>query len=335
MAELELATRRGWQVVRLTSETLAVEVVPGFGGTICSIRRRSDDLELLHQTPWGLPPYGSIQLSGTAEAERFDLDPGGWQTLFPNGGDTVTVNGAEQGFDGEARIAYFDILPTENDDAGSPTAATLRMRTRLRRSPFELTKSVTLDDAEVRVTETVRNVGIGECEVMWGSQVRIGRPLAGPDAEVESTASMVHPDANHLYDVDYDDVNPWPRTPGSSSMINLRFLPEPDSENRVAYLTDLTVGTISVRNPTLDCALTLDWDVEALPHCWYELEAGETDDHPWYGRGYFLTLTPSSSWPAHGVHDARRISSTAVTLDTDEERSASVTLRIGPDAPQS
>lgn len=324
MTEQQLGSRRGWQVVRLTSDSLAVEVVPGFGGTICSIRRLEDDLELLHQSPWGLPPYGSITLGGTAEVLRHDLDPGGWQSLFPNGGDTVTVNGAEQGFDGETRVAHFDIVETPDEPS-----ATLRLHTRLRRSPFEVTKIITVDDAAVTVTETVRNVGLGEREVMWGNRIQLGAPLAGPDAEVEAPAGLVHPDATHLYDVDYDDVNPWPRTPGSSSMINLRFLPEPGSENRMAYLTDLGEGTATVSNPAANCAVTLEWDVEQLPHCWYELEAGETDDHPWFGRGYFLTLTPSSSWPAHGLHDARRISSTTLTLDTDEERTATVTLRAG------
>lgn len=333
MAEQQQVTRRGWQVVRLTSERLAVEVVPGFGATICSIRRLADDLEVLHQTPWGLPAYGSIALGGTAEVLRHDLDPGGWQTLFPNGGDTVTVNGAEQGFDGEARIAFFEPADEGGDEArdegeGAGDETTLRLRARLRRSPFEITKTITLDGATVTVSETVRNVGAGEREVMWGSRVRLGPPLAGPDAEVDAAATLVHPDATHLYDVDYDDVNPWPRTPGSSSMINLRFLPEPGSENRVAYLTDVSSGTATVRNRAAGCAVTLDWDTGQLPHCWYELEAGETDDHPWFGRGYFLTLTPSSSWPAHGLHDARRISSTTIKLDTDEERTATVSLRV-------
>jgi hypothetical protein len=347
MPDLERFSRRGWEIVRLSSPSLAVEVVPGLGATICSVRRLADDLELLHQSPWGLPQRGAPQLGGTAEVLRHDQDPGGWQSLFPNGGDSVVVNGADQGFDGEARIAPFDIDDTADiadtartsDAAGtgavdSPgqgfAAATLRLTTRLRRSPVQLTKIITVDGDSVTVTETVRSAGAADLEVMWGSRLRFGAPLISKDAEVESTAGLVHPDATVLYDVDYDDATPWPRTPSARGMINLRYLPEHGSENRLAYLTDLTSGSVSVTNSTVDCRATVEWDSEIWPFLWYALEAGDTDEHPWFGNGYFLSLTPSSSWPAHGLHDARRISSSTVWLEPGVERSATVTLRVGP-----
>ena len=315
-------SRRGWQIVRLTSPTLMVEVVPELGATITSIRRRSDDLEVLHQTPWGLPRYGGTGLGGTAEVVRHDLDPGGWQSIFPNGGDTVVANGADQGQDGEARVALFEIDHDHSDDGR------LTLHTRLRRSPIEMTKIIELDDDRVDVTETVRNVGTDEHEVMWGSQLQFGAPLIAPEAEFDCGASLVHPDATILYDVDYDDVTPWPRTPGASSMINLRTIPKPSSENRTAYLADFSTATASISNPTIDCRVELTWDLEALPHLWYQLEAGDTEDHPWFGTGYYLALTPNSSWPAHGLHDARRITSSTVDLPTGEDRSATVSLQV-------
>jgi hypothetical protein len=313
---------RGWPVVRLGSSSLTFDVLPEFGAAITSLRRTADGLELLHRTPWGLPTRGIPQLSATAEVQRYDVDPGGWQSIFPNGGDTVTVEGADQGFDGEARISPFDIEEL--------TDTQIRMSTRLRRSPVEMTKIITIADDTVTVAETVRNVGVDDRDVMWGSTVQFGPPLIGKDAEVECGTALVHPDATILYDSDYDDVMPWPRTPGRSSVINLRYLPEPGSENRMAYLTDLAETRATITNRLIDCSVNLDWDADPWPYLWYNLEAGGTDGHPWFGTGYFLALTPSSSWPAHGLHDARRISASALRLPAGGELTARLSLQVGP-----
>lgn len=312
---------RGWPVVRLASAALTVDVLPQFGAAITSVRRKADDLELMHQTPWGLPSRGLPQLGATAEVQRFDVDPGGWQSIFPNGGDTVTVDGAEQGFDGEARVAPFDIVEVSDSQ--------ITMTTRLRRSPVEMTKIISACEDTVTLTEKVRNVGCDERDVMWGSTVQFGAPLISKDTEVECGAALVHPDATILYDSDYEDVMPWPRTPGRSSVINLRYLPATGSENRMAYLTDLSQPQVTITNRTLGCAVTLDWDAGPWPHLWYQLEAGGTEGHPWFGSGYFLALTPNSSWPAHGLHDARRISASALKLPVGEEQTSRLSLRVG------
>lgn len=311
---------RGWPVVRLVSPTLSVDVLPEFGAAITSIKRTADDLELLHQTPWGLPSRGIPQLSATAEVQRFDVDPGGWQSIFPNGGDTVTVDGADQGFDGEARMSPFDVVELTDDR--------IVMTTRLRRSPVEMTKIIGVSDSTVTVTETVRNVGADDRDVMWGSTLQFGPPLISKGTEVECGTALVHPDATILYDADYEDVMPWPRTPGRSSVINLRYLPEPGSENRMAYLTDLAQTRASISNRDLGCTVSLDWDADPWPYLWYCLEAGGTDGHPWFGTGYFLALTPNSSWPAHGLHDARRISASALKLPAGQELTARLSLQV-------
>jgi hypothetical protein len=328
MAEQERFSQRGWDIIRLTSENLVVELIPELGGTICSIRRRADDLELLHRTPWGLPRYGGPQLGGTAEVIRNDANPGGWQSLFPNGGDTVVVHGSDQGYDGEARIAPFEVV----EDAAGEDGDQLTLHVpRLRRSPMTMTKIIKLSGDSVSITETVRNVGAAEREVMWGSQLQFGAPLIGEGTEIDCAANLVHPDATILYDVDYEDVTPWPRTPGpKSTMINLRYLPEPGPDsNRLAYLTDFERGTASITNTALGCQVTIDWDVEQWPHLWYRLEAGGDADFPWFGKGWFLALTPNSSWPAHGLHDARRIGSSTLKIQPDEERCSTVSLRVG------
>ena len=41
MAELEERRFRGWDVLRLSTEALTAEIIPGLGGTITSLRRRA------------------------------------------------------------------------------------------------------------------------------------------------------------------------------------------------------------------------------------------------------------------------------------------------------
>lgn len=320
MCEHSELTVRGWQVVRLSTDEITADVVPALGGSIISLRRRSDDAELLWQTPWGLRPAESVRPPGNSEAQMVDRYPGGWHSLFPNGGDTAIVHGTEWGFDGEARLSWFD---HEFADG------TLTLTTRLIRSPFRMVKTITLDGSEITISETITNEGGDSLEVMWGQQIVLGPPLLGPRTSIDVPATVVHPDPKASSGVSYDDMTPWPRAHGGSTMINLRSVPGPDSgENRLAYLTDLTRAQATVSNLDTDLGVDLTWDGQSWPHLWYALEAGKRTGFPWFSRGYFLALSPNSSWPAHGVHDARRIGKSTIWIEPDETRTASVTLRV-------
>ena len=44
----------------------------------------------------------------------------------------------------------------------------------------------------------------------------------------------------------------------------------------------------------------------------------------------FLSLTPCTSWPAHGVHEARRVSNSTVMIDPGEVLTSYVALRVQP-----
>ncbi len=320
MAELEQRQHRGWEILRLTSDDLATDIVPGLGGTVTSIIRTSDQSELLWSTPWGLRPASAAQLPGGAEAAMLDTYPGGWQTLFPNGGDRVSANGVEWGFDGEARICWLD---------WEFTGSSLIMNGRLSRAPFEISKIISVRGSEITIGETVRNVGGEGVEVMWGSQLTLGGALLGPDTVVDSGASVVHPDPQVSRHASYDDMMPWPRSHGTDSAINLRSLPESDAgETRLAYLSDFSRPELSVTRSSLGLGVDLEWDGEAWPYVWYALEAGGRADYPWYRKGYFLSLTPCSSWPAHGLDAARTVSDTSMWIGPGGSRTAHLTLRV-------
>ena len=90
MAALDPRQHRGWEVLRLSTDELSLDVLPGLGGTITSLTRTRDTAELLWSTPWGLRRAGAYALPGSSEATMIDSFPGGWQTLFPNGGESAS-----------------------------------------------------------------------------------------------------------------------------------------------------------------------------------------------------------------------------------------------------
>ncbi len=319
--QIEKTVVREWEVLRLSTEAVSLDVVPALGGTVTDLTRRADGASLLWSTPWGLRHRGAWSVPGSSEAVMADTFPGGWQTLFPNGGDTAIVQGVEWGYHGEARVTWLDW--EQRDDA-------LVLSGRLVRSPFTLTKTFTLDGDTVRLDERMTNVGGEPVEVMWGSQLTLGGDLVGPGSTITATASTVHPDPRFSVGTSYDDLMPWPRAHGPKGVVNLARLPGPDAdETRLCYLTDFAVPSLTVHSPDRSLGLDLTWDA-SWPYVWYSLEAGGRKGFPWYSGAYFLSLTPGTSWPAHGLHEARRTSGTTVWVQPGEELTAQVSLHVHP-----
>lgn len=324
VAKLTQREHRGWEVITLSTDSIALDVLPGLGGTIPSLTRRADGAEICWNPPWGMRPPGTPVLPGTAEAIALGQDPGGWQTIFPNGGDSVSVHGVEWGFDGEARLTPMD---------WEFTGSSLMLTGRLVRAPFEISKIISIRDNEVTLGETVRNVGRDRVEVVWGSRLTFGADLLGSDTVVDASATVVHPDPKASPGQSYDDLTPWPRGHGRNTMINLRTLPASDAgETRIGYLTDFTRPCLEVSRPSRNLAIELEWDGRAWPHVWYAVEAGGSPGFPWYRAGYFLRLAPCSSWPAHGVHEARRVSDSTLWISPDSAKTSYLTLTLRPAA---
>lgn len=321
MVDLERRAVRGWEVLELATEAITVTVLPQLGGAIWSLTRRADGAELLGHTPWGLPAIGADRPPGEPAAAAVSTF-GGWQTLFPNGGDAVTAHGVEWPYDGEVRTTALD---------WEFTGTSLILDGRLRRTPFTLTRTISLRGHEVSLAETVRNVGRERIAVMWGSQLTLGGNLVGAGTVLDTAATIVRPDPELVGYASYDDLSPWPRTPGPSGMVNLRTVPGPEAaESRLAYLSDLTRPWLRVTRPAANVGLDLEWDADRWPHLWYRLEAGGQSGFPWYGSGYFLTLTPCTSWPAHGVHEARRVAESTLSVPAEATRTAYATLTVHP-----
>ncbi|WP_026875170.1 DUF4432 family protein [Jiangella gansuensis] len=310
MPDIRVSTSRGWEVVHLGSDELDVDVLPGKGGDVTSVRWRPLGVDVMWRTRWGLRARGETGTVGSSEAMLMHAYPGGWQTVFPNGGDATTEHGVEWGMHGEAWLASYDW------HANGP--ASIELRTHLVRSPFSVVKRIAVTGPTVTVTETVTNEAAEPIEVMWSQHPAFGAPLVGPGARVETDARTAH--------VAPGTSAPWPMLPDGT---DLARLPEERSGiSRLAYLADFAEGRAGVVNDELGLRADLSWDTSLMPYAWYWLEAGGRTGFPWYSDAYVLALEPATSWPGRGIATVRATTGTQITIDPGQSRTSSVALTL-------
>lgn len=318
---------RGWEVVRLRSDRLEIQVVPGKGADILSIRFLPQGLELLWQSPWGLRPAGAPPTGGDSVANFLELYPGGWQTIFPNGGNPSVEDGVELGFHGEAAVVPWEWSTADEGDA------CVDMATHLYRSPFELRRRMTLVGDRLEVRETVENNGTEPVEAMWSHHPAFGAPFLSGSCRVDAAARRFVVDDERdtpTGDLVVGAVADWPWVPtrdGGKADLSV-VPPEGTPCDRFGYLTDLERGWARVTNDELRVSAELEWDAAVMPHAWYWLEARATMGYPWYGRAYVLAIEPAASFPGQGLAAVRHKTGTQVTFTPREPRSVSISLTV-------
>lgn len=317
---------RGWETVELRSEMLTVTVVPHKGGDIVSVVHRPTSTELMWRPRWGLRRRGGFAQSGSGEAITTDAYGGGWQTMFPNGGDASVENGVEWGFHGEVWVTAFELVELR------PGAVVLQGD--LTRSPFRVVKTIALDGSRLRVSETVTNLGRDDVEVMWGHHPAFGAPFIGPETHIETSARIVQTEADARQPAEGRRSGlSWPHyRDGSGGTVDLSVPALPESgESRMAFLAEFTGRPwIRLTNRRVGLQAELTWDGATFPYAWYWNEAGGRRGYPWYGAAYVLALEPCSSWPARGLTVVRETTGTQLLIRAGETRSTEVELVVSP-----
>lgn len=322
---LTVTCDRGWDVLVLASPELEVRILPGKGGDILSIVRRRDGLNLLWSSPWGLRHAGAVPVGSDSSARLMAAYPGGWQSVFPNGGDASAGYGTEWGMHGEVWLAPFAWSADGTDS--------VVLETRLVLSPFRVVKRIQLVGQSVTVTEDITNEGGHPVATMWSHHPAFGPPFLSGECELECGAKTIQVDDSRRTesgDLLVGAVSAWPLAPAADgSMIDLRTVPPPDAGvDRMAYLTGFTGGQIRLRNPRLDAGIELSWDIEKFPCAWYWLEASGSSGYPWYSAAYVLGLEPASTFPGQGISHAQASGSELVTFAPGQTHRAALTLRV-------
>ena len=92
---------RGYKAVTLENEILSVTVLPDKGADIYSLLYKPRNMDVLWKSPWGLKlPGTGVFTAGTTEEAWLEYYGGGWQEIFPNGGDACVYKGCHLNFHG-------------------------------------------------------------------------------------------------------------------------------------------------------------------------------------------------------------------------------------------
>ena len=320
---------RGYRAITIENAQLAVTVLPEKGGEIYAIVYKPRELDVLWKAPWGLHrPNSALAAEGGSEAAWMNVYGGGWQGIFPNGGDSCVYRQATLGFHGEASTADWDYRCV-----GSDAFARIELDVQLVRSPFALRREISIEKAsqEVRVRETIVNRSAQSLHAMWGHHPAFASEfLSGAIFETYAHRYEAHaPDISPTARVTPGSVHGWPLVTGKDGReIDLSRLPESGQcLTEMAYLSDFEQGRYVLTSASLGLSAELCWDHKTFPHLWYWLEWGATDQYPFYGRCHVAAFEPFSSMPGLGLVRAME-RGTALVFQPAEPRSTELVLRL-------
>jgi hypothetical protein len=318
----ESATRGPWSALELESDELTVTVLPGKGCDILEVIDRRSGIDVMMRAPWG---YGRPPVTGTTSAERWiESYSGGWQVLLPNGGDAANEHGVEWGFHGEAGT-----IPWRVDERARESA---RLSASLITAPLELERELRVSGRTFELVERVRNAAAEPIDVMWGHHPAFGAPLIEPGAIISPRCgSFVADERAPGAALEPGARSTWPHAAlAAGGTVDLSVIPPLDEPRSVlGYLTDFEAGEYTIANARIGLSATLRWPLELFPHAWFWQELHGLPDFPWYRRMYTQAVEPGTTYPAHGIAEARARGGVPLTIAGGETREARLELELG------
>ena len=291
----------GHRAVTLENDFAAVTVLPEKGADIYSLVYKPRAIDVLWKSPWPLMPSGSRPpfLGGNTEAAWMDQYAGGWQEIFPNGGDECVYKNAPLNFHGEASIRAWDYHIAHADSE----SARVEFHVALRRSPFEVNRTMIIDRhlAGFRIEESIVNKGEEDLHYMWGHHPALGDPFLSGDCilQVPARAFLPPNGVKGKWTGDLSEVADF------------------------GYICDLDEGWYGVRSRKHGFGFGLAWPLEVFPYLWFWRETHKSLGYPWYGRCNVMAVEPFSSIPGAGLVNAIA-AGTAPLLHPGEVRHANL-----------
>lgn len=302
----ETTLDRGVPALVLENDLIGVTILPSKGADIYELISKADGIDVLWKSPWGLRPPGVTHSAVDSAAAWLEAYEGGWQVLFPNGGNANVYRGVELNFHGEASLAAWDYEIIETDGE----AAEVRLSTRLRRSPFHIERTMRVEAGKpvLLIRERVTNQGREELEAMWGHHPAFGAPFLSGACRIDTNARTVHADdviTSGLNPLDPGGVSTWPHGERDGVATDLSVVAGPDDppHETMAYLTDFEGdhAWYGITNTALGLGVGLVWPKVVFPYAWFWQEMHAGAGFPWYGEVYVMAIEPNSSMPGHGL----------------------------------
>lgn len=297
---------RGFRAVTIENETISVTVLPEKGADIYRLVYRPHKMDILWKSPWGLKPAASrFPIAASSDEAWHEWYEGGWQEVFPNGGDSCLYKGCHLNFHGEASVLPWDYQVSRT--AGRVTAA---FTVSLFRSPFILRRELTIESGRpaILISEKITNVAEEDMHYMWGHHPAFGAPFLAGGCRIQLPGGRFK-----AHDVDLSPTSnipakaegEWPVVAGKHGSVDLSVVPSAKERHcEFGYLRNLSAGWYAVTSPRYNFSFGLAWPREVFPYLWFWQEFRGSFGFPWYGRSYVMAIEPFTSVPGTGLEKA-------------------------------
>lgn len=317
--------------VIIENEVIRMTILAGRGADVVEFLYKPMDLDFVWLTNKGIPT------KKVPENHPDDVDsflngyPGGWQSVFPNGGAPSQVGDIK--FSQHDEVALLNWHYTIVKDTTDEVAVKFFVETK--KTPFRVSKTYSLKkmDKKCIIEECVENLSTDQWEVMWGAHISFGAPLIDSNSTItlpKGGRVIPHPESISSTGrrVGSTKVFDWPI--GSSKDqedIDFSKLPKIKTESEMLYIENLSQPWYQIENKEKKIGAKVSWDLELMPYLWYWQEYGSSQDYPWYGKHYNIGLEPFSSYPTNGLSEAIK-NGTALKFQPKEIKTSKIEFEV-------
>lgn len=322
----------GIAAVSLANDQVKVTVLANKGADIYELIHVPSGVDILWKSPLGVraPTHGWF--TGDSQAAWLEMYEGGWQEIFPNGGDACHYQGVELNFHGESSTLpwAYEIV------ADGPDEVVVDFTVQLFRSPLRCRRrmSITAGAAQVRLKEEMTNLAGEPIDFMWGHHPAYGAPFLSEDLRIYTNAQTIWADT----------ITPGPAvvlTPGAKAQwpmgaapagrtVDMSIVPgAADVRNTLAYLLDFAGDPwYALINQKLGLGAGMAWSGNVFPYVWFWQEMHGSSGFPFYKRTYTMALEPWSSIPGQGLVNVMNKTQTHLTLAPGASLAAELTVGL-------
>lgn len=315
----------------IENDRLRLTILVGRGADVVECLYKRKDLDLVWLTQWGIPTK-QVPANYPPNVDSFlDGYPGGWQSIFPNGGAPSTVDGVEFAQHDEIALLPWDHEVIEE----SSEMVAVRCTVLTRKTKFRISKTFTLKagTSTVSVQEEIENLADSPQHAMWGFHISFGAPFLNQESVIElpnDVEVIPHPEAitSTGRRVASTDRFTWPiATSSDGGKVDFSKMPEKGTDSEMLYLIGFETGWYRITSPSSDISVRVSWDKDLLPYLWYWQEFGSSTEYPWFGKHYNIGLEPFSSFPTNGLAEAIKNGS-ALTFQAGEKKVSEIEFEV-------
>jgi hypothetical protein len=290
---------RGMRTVILENQMLRVTVLVDKGTDIIEFLHKPTDTDFMWKAPQGVRnPSLLVPTTPRSSGAFLDFYEGGWQEIFPSGGDACTYKGVEFGVHGETCLMPWELELLED----RPERVAIRVWVRTYRTPFLLEKVLSLesDRPVLSIAEKAVNEGEEAMELMWGHHPAFGAPFLDESCVVDvRSARMLTRNLGGRSRVADGDGFDWPHGADmSGGKVDFSRMPPPSAKTHDwACLHDLSEGWYAITNMRRGVGFGMWFPKEVFRYLWIWQCAGAVYGPPFFGRAYTLAIEPWTTYP--------------------------------------